>query len=106
MSSFVTHMECSETGERHDADVLHNLSRAGAPLLVRYDLPRLARSLSKEDLLSRPADMWRYGELLPLSEDADLITLGEAMTPLIALHSQTPDGGELLVTCSLCGCAG
>ena len=36
--TFVTHLECSATGERYPADVLHNLSRAGKPLLVRYDL--------------------------------------------------------------------
>ncbi len=28
--SFVTHLECSLTGERYDADTLHNLSRAGS----------------------------------------------------------------------------
>ena len=36
--TFVTHLECSLTGERYEADTLHNLSRAGKPLLVRYDL--------------------------------------------------------------------
>ena len=36
--TFVTHLECSATGERHAADQLHNLSRAGKPLLARYDL--------------------------------------------------------------------
>ena len=36
--TFVTHLECSATGERYAADELHNLSRAGKPLLVRYDL--------------------------------------------------------------------
>ena len=35
---FVTHLECSLTGKRYPADRLHNLSRAGKPLLVRYDL--------------------------------------------------------------------
>ena len=34
--TFVTHLECSETGERYDADTVHGLSRAGKPLLVRY----------------------------------------------------------------------
>ena len=35
-----THLECSLTGERYPAGELHNLSRAGKPLLVRYDLGR------------------------------------------------------------------
>ena len=46
-SCFVTHLECSMTGERHDAGQLHNLSRAGKPLLVRYDLAAVARALSE-----------------------------------------------------------
>ena len=44
-SCFVTHLECSMTGERHEAGRLHNLSRAGKPLLVRYDLAAVARAL-------------------------------------------------------------
>jgi len=49
-SCFVTHLECSMTGERHDAGQLHNLSRAGKPLLVRYDLAAVARALPRETL--------------------------------------------------------
>ena len=37
-NTFVTHLECAGTGERHAADAIHNLSRAGKPLLVRSDL--------------------------------------------------------------------
>jgi threonine synthase len=44
--TFVTHLECSVTGERHRADELHNLSRAGKPLLVRYDLEAVAKAWS------------------------------------------------------------
>ena len=36
--TFVTHLECSISGEIYPADQLHGLSRAGRPLLVRYDL--------------------------------------------------------------------
>src|SRR6185437_4520908 len=83
--SFVTHLECSLTGERYAADQVHNLSRAGKPLLVRYDLPGVARALSKATLASRPQDLWRYRELLPVRRARDVVSLGEAMTPLIAL---------------------
>jgi threonine synthase len=48
--TFVTHLECAYTGERHAADEVHNLSRAGKPLLVRYDLAGVAKALSKEAL--------------------------------------------------------
>ena len=82
---FVTHLECSETGERHDAGLLHGLSRAGKPLLVRYDLDAVRAAVSKEDLPGRPPDMWRYREFLPAADPARIVSLGEAMTPLIQL---------------------
>ena len=43
LPNFVTHLECAMTGERHEANQIHNLSRAGKPLLVRYDLAGVAR---------------------------------------------------------------
>src|SRR5664279_2045600 len=51
--SFVTHLECAMTGERHEADQVHNLSRAGKPLLVRYDLASVRKELSKEKLAAK-----------------------------------------------------
>ena len=51
--NFVTHLECAMTGERHAANQIHNLSRAGKPLLVRYDLAGVAKALSKEKLSGR-----------------------------------------------------
>ena len=83
--SFVTHLECALTGERYAADEVHNLSRAGKPLLVRYDLAGVSRALSKAALAARPPDLWRYRELLPVRHTRDIVSLGEAMTPLIAL---------------------
>ncbi len=83
-ASFVSHLECSATGERHPAGVLHGLSRAGAPLLVRYDLERLAAAVDKAAVAARPADMWRYREFLPLGPAAP-VSLGEATTPLVPM---------------------
>ena len=83
--TFVTHLECAATGERYAADEIHNLSRAGKPLLVRYDLDAVKRALSKEALAARPADLWRYRELLPVRRPRDIVSLGEAVTPLVAL---------------------
>lgn len=96
---FVSHMECSGTGERHDAGTLHNLSRAGHSLLVRYDLDRLKKTLKKSDLAQRAPDMWRYRELLPMRRAADIVSLGEAITPLISLDglAKKLGGGRVLV---------
>ena len=64
--TFVTHLECSETGERYAADEIHNLSRAGKPLLARYDLAGVKKALGKDALARREPDLWRYRELLPV----------------------------------------
>jgi threonine synthase len=82
---FVTHLECSATGERHEAGQLHNLSRAGKPLLVRYDLDAVGKSLTRKVLASRPAGMWKWRELLPHPEGTEPVSLGEAETPLVPL---------------------
>ena len=97
--TFVTHLECSYTGERYPADEIHNLSRAGKPLLVRYDLDGVRKALSKDELARRPPDLWRYRELLPVRRKEDIVSLGETMTPLISLPKVAAriGGGELLV---------
>jgi threonine synthase len=83
--TFVTHLECAATGEHYPPDVVHNLSRAGKPLLVRYDLGGIARALSKDALAARPPDFWRYRELLPVRQASDIVSLGETVTPMVAL---------------------
>ncbi|MDH2131340.1 threonine synthase [Sphingobium yanoikuyae] len=83
--TFVTHLECSLTGERYEADRLHGLSAAGKPLLVRYDLDGVRATLTKEALGSRPMDLWRWRELLPVRQTSNIVSLGENATPLIPL---------------------
>jgi threonine synthase len=97
--SFVTHLECAMTSERHEADQVHNLSRAGKPLLVKYDLEGVRRALSKETLAARPPDLWRYRELLPVRKVGDIVSLGETMTPIVPMPrlSAKLGGGEILV---------
>src|SRR5499426_3409785 len=99
LPSFVTHLECALTGERHEADQVHNLSRAGKPLLVRYHLEGVRKALSKETLARRPPDFWRYRELLPVRRTENIVSLGETMTPIVAMPrlSKKLGGGEILV---------
>lgn len=97
--NFVTHLECAKTGEHYPADQIHNLSRAGKPLLVRYDLAGVAKSLSKEALAQRPPDLWRYRELLPVRAAENIVSLGETMTPIVRMARTAArlGGGEILV---------
>ncbi len=83
----VTHLECAACGLKHEARRLHNLCiECGKPLLVRYDLEKAARTLTKESLRTRRADLWRYREVLPVEHDENIVSLGEGWTPL--LHAE------------------
>lgn len=93
--NFVTHLECGYTGERHEAGAVHNLSRAGKPLLVRYDLEGVRAALTKAEIERRPKDLWKWRELLPVREAAHIVSLGEIETPLIPLGHLA--GGHVLV---------
>ena len=100
LPTFVTHLECSLTGERYPADTLQTLSRAGRPLLVCYDLDGVHRALPREALTTRPQTLWRYRELLPVRRPDNVVSLGEVVTPLISLPriaDRLAKGGEILV---------
>jgi threonine synthase len=90
----VTHLECSLTDERYEAGQILNLSRAGKPLLVRYDLEAAARTLTRDSLAAREPGMWKWRELLPLPDGAEPVSLGEGETPIIPL---TLTGGPNLL---------
>ena len=97
--TFVSHLECSYTGKVYPADQLHGLSEAGKPLLVKYDLDALGKAISKDDLKSRLPEFWRYREFLPLRKSANVVRLGEVMTPILAAPKlQVRYGcGEILI---------
>jgi threonine synthase len=96
--TFVTHLECSMTGERYEADQVHGLSRAGRPLLVRYDLEGVRGALTRDALAKRPLDMWRYRELLPVRAASSIVSLGETATPIVALpRTAAASGGSNLL---------
>ncbi|MDQ0252049.1 threonine synthase [Sphingomonas kyeonggiensis] len=91
--TFVTHLECSMTGERYEADQLHGLSRVGRPLLVRYDLEAVKAALPRDELARRPADLWKYRELLPVRRTENIVSLGEIATPIIPLDKLAAEAG-------------
>ena len=81
----VTHLECALCHLKHEARGLLNVcGECGKPLLVRYDLKQAQRTLTKESLVGRRPDLWRYRELLPVENDENIISLGEGWTPLLS----------------------
>jgi threonine synthase len=80
----LTHLACTACGKSHDAAVPQNVCTAcGKPLYAHYDLAAAGRTLTKESLRSRVKSLWRYREVLPVKNDADIVTLGEGFTPLL-----------------------
>ncbi|WP_421859578.1 threonine synthase [Oceanicaulis sp.] len=86
-SNFFTHLECSMTGARIEADRPQNLSPEGWPLLARYDLAQMKGCLDRDAIAARSAvdhpGFWKWRELLPVAHDEDVVSLGEVDTPLI-----------------------
>ena len=81
---FLTHLECSACGLRHDWWCLQNLCTAcQKPLFAIVDLAAASRTLTRETLGTREKSLWRYREVLPLPATAEPISLGEGGTPLL-----------------------
>src|SRR4051812_34277258 len=84
MRTFLSHLQCTSCGLRHEHDVLQNLCTAcQKPLFPRYDLEAVRSVLTREALAGREKSLWRYREVLPLPLDVEPVTLGEGGTPLL-----------------------
>jgi threonine synthase len=85
MTSFVTGLRCPRCGREASHREPQGLCSCGSPLLVEYDLDAMASKVSPESLAGRPSTMWRYEELLPVHDPANVVTLDEGWTPLLPL---------------------
>jgi threonine synthase len=85
--TFAHEIACPRCGRRFALNQLLNLCSCGSPLLVRYDLKKAAATIAKTGLAGRSANLWRYHELLPLEDDANLVSLGEGFTPLLEANT-------------------
>ena len=81
--NFLTHLECGMCGETLEPDKKWNLCpKCDKPLLARYDLEAAKQAINPETIRPREPNMWRYKEVLPVKDDANILTLGEGFTPL------------------------
>jgi threonine synthase len=83
--SALSYLDCPKCGLTHFPDQVIGLCPCGSPLLARYDLDEVRAGLTKEEVAARPPDLWRYHELLPVRSPDNVVSLGEGMTPLLAL---------------------
>jgi threonine synthase len=84
--SALTHLECARCGTPHQAGQIQGTCPCGSPLLARYDLEQVAACTDPATIAARPPGLWRYHELLPVAAAANVVTLGEGMTPLLPLR--------------------
>ncbi len=83
MKSYLTHLECTYCGRERSADEPNRLcAECGKVLYARYDLSAVAAALDRDDLAGRPANMWRYFEVMPVRSEDNVLTLGEGYTPI------------------------
>jgi threonine synthase len=83
--SALNHLDCARCGITRDAGQIQGTCGCGSPLIARYDTERVVAKVSRSEIAARPPDLWRYHELLPVSAAANVVTMGEGMTPLLRM---------------------
>jgi threonine synthase len=79
----VTHLFCSSCHKEYEPGKLYNLcAECSKPLLAAYDMDAVKKTLTRESLAGRVSSLWRYEEILPVSDNKNRVTLGEGWTPL------------------------
>ena len=83
--SLLRDLTCSRCASSHDADLLQRFcTSCGGPLYPRYELDASRVAWNNETLASRPWNLWRYAELLPVRAPEHRLSLGEGGTPLLS----------------------
>jgi threonine synthase len=84
--SYLKSLSCSSCGKSFNADQVQTYcSDCKAPLIANCDLISIKNTLDREGIGHRPKGMWRWFELLPVTDHENIITLGEGDTPLLRL---------------------
>ena len=83
MKSYLTHLECTYCHATYPGDeVIRLCAECSKVLYPRYDLAGARNALNPDELKNRPTNMWRYFEVMPVLDEANVITLGEGFTPI------------------------
>lgn len=84
LDNFNARLYCRNTGEHFPLDASLWQSPEGHLL----DLAFTPAPLNLAGLAARPYNLWRYAEVLPLPENSERVSLGEQITPLVAIELQ------------------
>jgi len=80
--SRVVGLRCKECGKEQAKDPVAACAECWGGLEPVYDLDEVRRSFTRETIASRPRDLWRYRELLPLDGEPS-VGHGTGFTPLL-----------------------
>ncbi len=81
--SYVTGLKCRECGRNYPIEPLHVCDNCFGPLEVVYDYQKVRSRVSPSKISSRPHNLWRYRELLPVDTDHPTVGLNSGFTPLV-----------------------
>lgn len=84
--SYVKGLKCRECGREFPKEPLYVCEYCFGPLEVNYDYEAIKKVLSRQEIESRPKNLWRYRELLPIDGDPT-DGLNSGFTPLIRVRN-------------------
>ena len=93
MTGFLAGLECTRCSDYYPGDTARAVCDCGSTLLVRYDLASVRKAVTPGDIARRPPTMWRYRELLPVRDEAAIVTMGEGFTPMIPVPKAAREVG-------------
>jgi threonine synthase len=91
--SYLIDLHCSRCDTHYSAEQTQNLCACGSPLFARYDLPEIARTVSREDFAYRVHSLWRFKELLPVRDPENMVSLNEGFSPIVPSTTLGPSIG-------------
>ena len=80
--SYTKGLKCKECGEQYPKEPIYVCETCFGPLEVEYDYEKIKKDLTKDLILSRKKNIWRYAELLPI-DDKPSIGAQVGYTPLV-----------------------
>lgn len=84
MKSYLSHLECTGCEMPQPSDRLTRLCpECGKVLYARYDLVAARDEVDRDAVTARRSDMWRYFEVMPVLDEANVVSLGEGLTPVL-----------------------
>jgi threonine synthase len=80
--AYVEGLRCRECGREFPTEPIYTCDWCFGPLEVVYDYDAIRAHVSREQIASGPASLWRYADLLP-ADPGGAVDLGAGFTPLV-----------------------